>query len=138
MPFPRHLLQAKTFRSEPYMVAMAAVAVGMFIGAWVIGPALTHEPQDAADRTPAQEQQIAAQEPLTYQAMLSRPNPSPYRTPTPNYGSYGAPNYGAAAKTKAGAESSEQIADDESTPDAPAPYQSSSRNYPRFDRHRVY
>ena len=41
MRFPYHLFSASTFRSEPWLAAMAAVAIGMFVGAWLIGPAIT-------------------------------------------------------------------------------------------------
>ena len=33
------------------MAAMAAVAVGMFVGTWVIGPAITHHSAEAAPAT---------------------------------------------------------------------------------------
>jgi hypothetical protein len=131
MPFPRHLLQAETFRSEPYLAAMAAVAVGMFIGAWVIGPAITHEP--GAEPPATQEQQAAQQEPLTYQAMLSRPDPSPYRTPTPDYGSYGAPNYGEVAREKAQA----GLGGEDDPVAEPSQSYRSSRYYRSFDRHGI-
>ena len=41
MRFPLHLLRASTFRSEPGLAALAAIAVGMFVGTWIIGPAVT-------------------------------------------------------------------------------------------------
>jgi hypothetical protein len=136
MPFPRHLLDAKTFRSEPYMAAMAVIAVGMFIGAWVIGPAITREPE--APAAPAQEQAQnqppAQQQPLSYQAMLSRPDPSPYRAPTPNFGSQGAPNYAEAAREKARAGLG---GEDEPVAENPRRYRA-SRYYPSFDRHRAF
>ena len=43
MRFPSHLLQTATFRSEPLLAAMAAIAVGMFVGTWIIGPAVTRD-----------------------------------------------------------------------------------------------
>ena len=130
MPFPRHLLQIETFRSEPYLAAMAAVAVGMFIGAWVIGPGITHEPE--AQPAAAKQQQAEQPESLTYQAMLARPDPAPYRTPTPDYGSYGAPNYAEIAKEKAQAGG-----EDDPTAEPSRSYRS-SRYYRSFDRHRAY
>ena len=39
MRFPRHLLKGSTYRSEPLIAAIAAVAVGMFVGTWILGPA---------------------------------------------------------------------------------------------------
>ena len=47
MRFPSHLLQTATFRSEPLLAAMAAIAVGMFVGTWVIGPAITRDSAEA-------------------------------------------------------------------------------------------
>jgi len=129
MRFPSHLLQKATFRSEPLMAAMAAVAVGMFVGTWVIGPAITHGGAEAPAPT--------AQEHPSFEDMLARPDPMPYRAATPSFDMTGPPNYAAAAKEKAQAELGGQV-DDEAIAEAPRSYRSSSRNYPRFDRHRVY
>jgi hypothetical protein len=129
MRFPSHLLQAATFRSEPLMAALAAVAVGMFVGTWVIGPAITRD----GSETPAQ----ATQGRTTFQDMVARPDPMPYRAATPAFDMSGPPNYAAVAKEKAQAELGGQV-DDGSVTEAPRSYRSSSRNYPRFDRHRVY
>ena len=103
MRFPRHLFQAKTFRSEPLMAALAAVAIGMFVGTWVLGPAITHNNADV----PAS----SAQERTSFDAMVARPDPSPYRAPTPAFDMTGPPSYAAAAKQKAQAEAGGQIAD---------------------------
>ena len=129
MRFPSHLLRATTFRSEPLMAAMAAIAVGMFVGTWVIGPAITHGDAEAPAPT--------SQERTTFQDMAARPDPMPYRAATPSFDLSGPPNYAAAAKQKAQAELGGQV-DDESVAEAPRSYRSSSRNYQRFDRHRVY
>jgi hypothetical protein len=130
MRFPSHLLQKATFRSEPLMAAMAAIAVGMFVGTWVIGPAITHGSAEAPAQT--------AQERTTFEDMVARPDPMPYRAATPAFDMSGPPNYAAVAKEKAQAELGGQV-DNESVAEAPRPYRSwSSRNYPRFDRHRVY
>ena len=133
MPFPRHLLQASTFRSEPLMVALAAVAIGMFVGTWVIGPAVTHGSSDA----PAP----ISQERTTFEAMAARPDPMPYRTATPAFDMSGPPNYAAAAKQKALAELGGQSVDGDGS-EAAAPVREPfsfrpSRSRP-FDRHRVY
>ena len=132
MRFPNHLLQAATFRSEPLMAAMAAIAVGMFVGTWVIGPAITH---DSAE-TPAP----ATQQRTTFEDMVARPDPPPYRAPTPAFDMSGPPNYAAAAKEKAQAELGGQIADpDAMAAEAPsAPRESWSRNSRAFDRHTIY
>jgi hypothetical protein len=71
---------------------LAVVAVAMFIGAWVIGPALTH-----GSRAPAP----TKDRPMSYQAMLERPDPSPYRAPTPAFDMSARPGYGVAAREKA-------------------------------------
>jgi len=109
------------------MTALAAVAVGMFVGTWVIGPAVTHDTD-----TPPQ-----AQERTTFDAMLARPDPSPYRAATPAFDNSGPPNYAAAAKAKAQAELGGETADDEAPPEPPSAH-ASSRYYPKFDRHKVY
>ena len=66
MRFPQHLLRTSTFRAEPLMAAMAAVAIGMFVGTWIIGPAITHNSPD----TPAP----AAKERTTFEMPLLPPN----------------------------------------------------------------
>jgi hypothetical protein len=129
MRLPQHLLKASTYRSEPLMAAMAAVAVGMFVGTWIIGPAITHNSPEA--QAPS-----AQQERTTFEDMVARPDPSPYRTPTPTFDMAGQPSYAAAAKEKAQAELG-GAAD----PDAVAEesgYPVRSRTSRAFDRHRVY
>jgi hypothetical protein len=131
MRFPQHLLQASTFRSEPLMAAMAAVAVGMFVGTWILGPALTHNSPEA----PAP---VAQQERTTFEAMVARPDPMPYRAPTPIFDTAGQPSHAAAAKEKAQAELGGQVDPDEATVETPRYSMRSSRAYRAFDRHRVY
>jgi hypothetical protein len=94
MRFPQHLLKASTYRSEPLIAAMAAVAVGMFVGTWILGPALTHN-------SPRLPRAAAPQERTTFEAMVARPDPMPYRAPTPAFDTAGQPTYAAAAKEKA-------------------------------------
>ena len=130
MRFPQHLLKLSTYRSEPVMAAIAAIAVGMFVGTWVIGPAITHTSPVAPPP--------AAQERTSFQDMVARPDPPPYRAATPAF-EMAAPNYAAAAKEKALAEvSGAPAADPEFAPEAQAPARTSSRNYRAFDRHQVY
>jgi hypothetical protein len=132
MRFPFHLLRVSTLRSEPGMASMAAIAVGMFVGAWLIGPAITHNSAEAT-APPAQER-------TTFEDMVARPDPSPYRAATPAFDVSGPPHYSAAAKARARAEGGGgQIADFE--PRAAEPAQApgvSAPNYHAFDRHRVY
>jgi hypothetical protein len=128
MRFPQHLLKASTYRSEPLMAAMAAVAVGMFIGTWIIGPAITHDTEAPAAAAP--------QEHTTFEAMVARPDPMPYRSPTPIFDTAGQPNHAAAAKAKAQAELGGQI--DPEAPLEASRYSGRSRSSRVFDRHRVY
>ena len=128
--FPQHLLRASTYRSEPLIAAMAAVAVGMFVGAWILGPALTHDNPDA----PAP---VAQQERTTFEDMVARPDPPPYRSPTPTFDMAGQPSYAAAAKEKAQAELGGPIDPDAAAEAAGEPAMS-SRAARTFDRHRVY
>jgi hypothetical protein len=130
MRLPEHLLTASTYRSEPLIAAMAAVAVGMFVGTWILGPALTHNSPEAP--APA-----AQQERTTFEAMVARPDPMPYRAPTPVFDTAGQPSYAAAAKEKAQAESGGQI-DPEARVETPSYSMRASRAYRAFDRHRVY
>jgi hypothetical protein len=62
-------------RAEPLMVAIAALAFGMFAGTWIIGPSVSGGSY-SKERT-------TAEEPLTYEQMIARPDPFPYRTATP-------------------------------------------------------
>lgn len=134
MRFPSHLLTTSTIRSEPLMAALATVAVGMFVGTWVIGPAITHDTEPAA---------TMPQERTSFEEMVSRPDPMPYRAPTPAFDSAGPPHYAAVAKEKAQAELGGDVADADSF-DRPRETRSyNTRSYRRslygpFDRHRVY
>ena len=130
MRFPLHLLHTATFRSEPLLAALDAMGVGLFVGTWVIGPAVT---SDSAE-TPAP----AAQQRTTFEDLVARPDPMPYRAPTPAFDTSGPPSYAAAAKQKAQAEVGGHTVKDDSIPDAPRASRWSSRNYRSFDRHRVY
>ena len=130
MRFPQHLLKASTYRSEPLIAAMAAVAVGMFVGTWILGPALTHNSPEAAPAATAPER-------TTFEAMVARPDPMPYRAPTPVFDTAGQPTYAAAAKEKALAELGGQV-DPEVVAETPSYPMRSSRAYRTFERHRVY
>ena len=134
MRFPLHLMRASTFRSEPGLAALAAIAVGMFVGTWVIGPAVTRD--NAGTTSPP-----TTQERPTFEDMVARPDPSPYRAATPAFDTAGPPHYGAVARARAQAELGGRVADYGDS--APAPeyrreYRASSRNYQAFDRHLVY
>jgi hypothetical protein len=121
-------------RPEPLLNAMAAVAVGMFIGCWVIGPALTHN-SDAA--SPAS----AKTEPLTFDAMLARPDPFPYRTATPVFDNAGETRYAEAARQRARAEIGVGGVGDpwSDLQERPTEYRGHARWHYRVpDRHAVY
>ena len=79
---------------EPWLNAMAAIAVGMFVGCWIVGPTLTHD--STASSRPA-----SKAERMSYEAMLAKPDPSPYRTPTPKFEDTGPTHYADAARDKA-------------------------------------
>ena len=122
--------QLHQHRHEAVAVAIAAIGVGMFIGTWIIGPAVTYETVGrAAEQT----------EPMSFHAMLAQPDPSPFRTPTPAFEVSGVPSYAAAAKEKAQAalggatsadDGSQQF--EQQAPSLPRYH----RSYGVFDRHR--
>jgi hypothetical protein len=131
MRFPLHLLRISTLRSEPALAAMAAIAIGMFVGTWVIGPAITHDSTETAV-PPAPER-------TTFEDMVARPDPSPYRAATPAFDMSGPPHYAATAKQKAQSALGGQVADFEERASEPPPTSRAwSRNYRAFDRHRIY
>jgi hypothetical protein len=134
------LLQTERLGSpDPlWLSAMAAIAIGMFLGNWVIGPMLN---TDTPDR---QRLQSATLEQMAISDASLRPDPSPYRTPTPIF-NMPETNYATAAKERAqaslgwrGSASGNAAADafqafDEVMPEAPAPHP--QFRAPRFDRH---
>jgi hypothetical protein len=134
MRFPYHLLSASTVRSEPLLAAIAAIAIGMFAGAWLIGPAITaHDSAAHNSDVPTQ----PTQERISFDEMISRPDPSPYRAATPAFDFSGAPNYAATAKEKAQAELGGQPSEDEAAAEPASPPRTRG-NYQAVDRHRVY
>lgn len=129
MRFPRHLFQLSTFRSEPLLAACAAIAVGMFVGTWVIGPAISHNNADVPALPPAQQR-------TTYDAMVALPDPPPYRAPTPAFDMRNQPNYAEIAKQKAQAEIGGAYADGGSQDEyAPENFTPSRSRYRQPDRH---
>lgn len=123
-------------RPEPWLNAVAAVAVGMFIGCWVIGPALT-------DKSGAPLPSVPKSEPMTYEAMLAPPDPFPYRTATPVFESADQTHYAQAARDKARAEIGGRRAADawSQIQEHPQPYAGREQAWPNYrvpDRHAVY
>lgn len=122
------------FSDTVWLNAMAAVAIGMFIGHWVIGPAINY---GMPNREPLRSATLERQ---ALDEASARPDPSPYRTPTPAFETSNAPSYAAAAKHKAQAPLGWRGAQSLEVPDAfgalrdpePAPQPSRARSY---DRH---
>ena len=79
-----------------WLNAMALIAVGMFIGHWVLAPAIS---TDTA--TTREALRSAKFERQALDAAAARPDPFPYRTPTPAFDVSGQPNYGALARQQA-------------------------------------
>ncbi len=128
MRFPRHLFQLSTFRSEPLIAACAAIAVGMFVGTWVIGPAISHNNADVPALPPAQQR-------TTYDAMVALPDPPAYRAPTPAFDMGNQPDYAALAKQKAQAETDGTAAEGDAPEFAPETFTPSRSRYRMPDRH---
>ena len=115
-------------RAEPLMVAIAAVAVGMFVGTWVIGPMIS---------SGSMSKERVSETPLSYEQMVARPDPFPYRTPTPVAEQQAQTNYAAAAKQRAQAEYGGHYAEDSQPAD---PWQSRRSPWRASmpDRHAVH
>jgi hypothetical protein len=116
-------------RAEPLMVAIAAVAAGMFVGTWVLGPMISSGPMS--------KEHSAIETPLPYEQMVARPDPFPYRTPTPVVEQPTATNYATTARQRAQSEYGEPYADNASPGD---PWQS-QRGRGRAsvpDRHAIH
>ena len=128
MRVPYHLFRISTWRSEPLLAAMAAIAVGMFLGAWFLGPMLSHNNSDVPGST--------ARERMNYEQMVARPDPPPFRSPTPTFDSSNAPDYAAAARAQAQGQMSDLPNGDATAtiPHGSGPARSRAQ---RFDRHGV-
>jgi hypothetical protein len=121
-------------RPDPlWLSAMAAIAIGMFLGNWVIGPMLN---TDSPDR---QRLQSAVLEQMTISEASLRPDPSPYRTPTPTF-NMPETHYATAATERAqaslgwrGNATADAFQTFDEVPEAPAPRQQFRAS--RFDRH---
>jgi hypothetical protein len=115
-------------RAEPLMVAIAAVAVGMFVGTWVLGPMVS---------SGSTSKERVNETPLSYEQMVARPDPFPYRTPTPVAEPQTQTNYAAAAKQRAQSEYVGHFAEDSQAVD---PWQSQRSRWRASapDRHAVH
>jgi len=106
---------------------MTAVAVGMFAGYWVIAPAIS------TDSPPREALRSAQFERLSLDEARARPDPSPYRTPTPEFAAPASTNYAQIARQKA-----QTSSDDDDMPDAFAEPRRERWSYTRgrsADRH---
>jgi hypothetical protein len=115
-------------RAEPLMVAIAAVAIGMFAGTWIIGPSVSSGSVSKERGTEA---------PMSYEQMVARPDPFPYRTATPAFEQQAPTGYAAIAKQRAQSEYGGRVADSE----AGDPWQSLRGRSSRTtmpDRHAVH
>lgn len=93
LPFPATAHPA--LKSPRWIGAMACIAVGMFVGAWVIGPALSNGPSEYAKLRSAKQERAA------FESAIARPDPSPYRYATPVFDMPNQPEYGKIAKMRA-------------------------------------
>ncbi len=132
MPSP---LFNRESQSKPYaelaMLGLAAIGIGILAGIWIGGPALT------GDGTRLASDQGTRWVPMSYNEMIQRPDPSPYRSATPTFSTDGQIDYAAAAKARAQAETNGQATHDDW--DRPISERQSGRGVSRsyLDRHAV-
>jgi hypothetical protein len=117
--------------AEPVMIGLAAVGLGILLGIWVAGPALT------GTGTVVASDPITRSIPMSYNDMMARPDPFAYRSATPSFDTGGRIDYAAAAKARAQAETTGQAStrDNAADPWDRQTGRSASRNY---DRHSIH
>jgi hypothetical protein len=133
MPAP--VFYKRETRPKPYaelaMLGLALIGIGILAGIWIGGPALT------GDGTRLASDPVTRWVPMSYNEMISRPDPSPYRNATPAADGGAQIDYAASAKARAQTETNGQRAADDW--DRPISERQSgraaSRNY--LDRHAV-
>jgi hypothetical protein len=134
MPAP--VFSKREPRPKPYaefvMLGLAAIGIGILAGIWIGGPALT------GDGTKLASDPVSRWVPMSYNEMISRPDPSPYRAATPAFDTTGQIDYAASAKARAQAETSGQSARDDW--DRPISERQSGRAPSRSttDRHAIH
>jgi hypothetical protein len=109
MPAP--IFYKRQSRPKPYaefaMLGLAAIGIGILAGIWIAGPALT------GDGTKLASDPVTRWLPMSYSQMIQRPDPSPYRSATPDFSASWQIDYAASAKARAQAETSGQGAGDD-------------------------
>jgi hypothetical protein len=80
--------------AEVAMIGLGAVGIGILVGIWVVGPALTGTASVASDWA-------TRSIPMSYNDMMARPDPPPYRTATLAFDTGGRIDYAVAAKARA-------------------------------------
>lgn len=125
---------------KPYaefaMLSLAAIGIGILAGIWIGGPALTGDGNRHASDP------VTRWVPMTYGEMISRPDPSPYRSATPDFDTSGQIDYAASAKARAQAEtrgaetSGQSLRDDWDRPISERQSGRAARSY-MPDRHSV-
>jgi len=123
-------LEKKKPYSEPVMIGLAAVGIGILLGIWVAAPTLTGTTTEASNwamRTI----------PMSYNDMIARPDPHPYRIATPSFDTGGRIDYAAAAKARAQAETSGQAVSREGATD-PSDRQTGRAASRSYDRHSIH
>lgn len=113
--------------AEAVMIGLAAVGIGILLGIWVAGPALTGTATVASDPT-------MRSIPMSYSEMIARPDPPPYRTATLAFDTGGRIDYAVAAKARAQFEYGRVAASDESSWKQQTAGRAPSRSYVP-DRH---
>jgi hypothetical protein len=119
--------------TEPVMFGLAAVGIGILLGIWVAAPALTGSGTSVAlDPT---QRSIS----MSYNDMMARPDPFPYRVASPSFNTGGQIDYAAAAKARAQAETTGRGAagDDATDPWDRQTTGRASRSYVP-DRHSIH
>ena len=119
-------------KSRPYaeatMIGLAAVGIGILVGIWVVGPALTGTGTVASDWT------ATRSIPMSYNDMIARPDPLPYRTATLAFDNGSRVDYAIAAKARAKSEYGRVAVSDETPWNEQTTGRASSRSYAP-DRH---
>jgi hypothetical protein len=108
---PRLRVRPVAFHGTAILIAVAALGLGAILGNWVIGPAVS---DNGLVRPPLHSAKL---EKAMIDAMSARPDPSPYRTPTPKFDVKDAPHYAEIARDRALAELGRRMAERRDAPE---------------------